>query len=94
MSNRTRTPRFRVFPWALFRQVFGRFFVLSMLVCASTLAVMCAIHSFVTWSTAGWSIFNATALRFFVLVSLVGAFIVASAAADAKARGMWPNAEE
>lgn len=92
--SRTRTPRFRVFPWALFRSVFGRFFVLAMLVCASTLAVMCALHSFVTWSLAGWFIFDFTALRFFVLVSFVGAFFVASAAADAKARRMWPNAEE
>lgn len=94
MSNRNRTPRFRVFPWGLFRRVFARFFVLAMLVSFSTLAVMCALHSFVTWSLAGWSIIDFTALRFFVLVSLVAAFFVASAAADAKARGMWPNAEE
>lgn len=92
--SRTRTPRFRVFPWALFRQVFVRSFVLFMVVSAVVLATMCALHSFVTWSLAGWAILDATALRFCILVSAITAFFVASAAADARARNPWPTGEE
>jgi hypothetical protein len=92
--SRTRTPRFRVFPWALFRQVFARFFVLAMLVSAFALVLMCALHSFVTWSLDGWAILDATALRFCVMVSAITALFVASAAADAKARNMWPKGSD